>query len=273
MIPYENINLLGTTIHKMRMSEVIAACDESIRTRNPILIGVVNAAKLVKARHDAKLRASLAETTFIVADGAPVVWLSKLCGCGLPERVAGIDIMSELLVLAAREQYGVFFLGATQEVVEQVVDYARKHHPGVRIAGYRNGYFTKEQEKDVAGEIRASRADILLVAVPTPKKENFLSQWRPSMDVPVCHGVGGSFDVVAGITKRAPLWMQRCGLEWLYRVWQEPGRMWKRYLVTNTVFLWLSLGEILRHRLGRVRSDVAPQRPVLQETAVDEQRR
>ena len=143
MIPYENINLLGTTIHKMRMSEVITACDESIRTRNPILIGVVNAAKLVKARHDAKLRASLAETTFIVADGAPVVWLSKLCGCGLPERVAGIDIMSELLVLAAREQYGVFFLGATQEVVEQVVDYARKHHPGVRIAGYRNGYFTK----------------------------------------------------------------------------------------------------------------------------------
>jgi len=267
MNPSEAVNLLGTTIHKMRMAEVIAACDESVRTRNPLLIGVVNVAKLVKARHDDQLRRSLAEATFIVPDGAPVVWLSKLCGCGLPERVAGIDIMSELLALASCKHYGVFFLGATRQVVEGVVEHVRRHYPGARIAGYRDGYFNREQEEDVAAEIRASRADILLVAVPTPKKENFLSQWRPSLDVPVCHGVGGSFDVVAGITKRAPLWMQRFGLEWLYRVWQEPGRMWNRYLVTNSVFVWLSIGEILRHRLGRVRPGAVPQG-----AAVDEQR-
>ncbi|MEN6337058.1 MAG: WecB/TagA/CpsF family glycosyltransferase [Phycisphaerales bacterium] len=272
MSPSEAVNLLGTAIHKMRMTQVIEACDESIRTRNPVLIGVVNAAKLVKARHDVQLRASLAEATFIVADGAPVVWLSRLCGCGLPERVAGIDIMSELLALAARRQYGVFFLGATQEVVEKVVQHARERYPGLRIAGYRNGYFTKEQEEEVAAQIRDSRADVLLVAVPTPKKENFLSRWRLGMDVPVCHGVGGSFDVVAGITKRAPLWMQRYGLEWLYRVWQEPGRMWKRYLVTNTIFVWLGIGEIVRHRLGRVRPVVAPQGSAPREATVDEPR-
>ncbi|MBP7051875.1 MAG: WecB/TagA/CpsF family glycosyltransferase [Phycisphaerae bacterium] len=257
MSQYEAINLLGTMIHEMSMADVIATCDSSIRTRSPILIGVVNAAKLVKARHDAQLRQSLAETSFTVADGVPVVWLSGACGCRLPGRVAGIDIMSELLALADRQGYGVFFLGATQEVVERVVEHVRHKYPGARIAGYRDGYFKSEQEQALADTIRTSRADILLVAVPTPKKEVFLSKWRQHMEVPVCHGVGGSFDVVAGITKRAPQWMQNCGLEWLYRVMQEPGRMWKRYLVTNAVFVWLSIGEIVRHRLGRVSSVAA----------------
>lgn len=254
---YEAINLLGTTIHKMDMSDVVVTCDSSIRTRDPILIGVVNAAKLVKARHDVQLRRSLAETTFTVADGVPVVWLSALCGCRLPGRVAGIDVMSELLALADRQKYGVFFLGATQEVVERVVEHVRRNYPGARIAGYHDGYFKGDQEQAMAEMIRASHADILLVAVPTPKKENFLSKWRQYMEVPVCHGVGGSFDVVAGITRRAPQWMQNWGLEWLYRVLQEPGRMWKRYLVTNTVFIWSGLGEIFRHRLGHAPSAAA----------------
>lgn len=252
----ESISLLGTTLHKMRMADVVAACDRSIRTRDPLLIGVVNVAKLVKARHDPQLRRSLDEATFTVADGAPVVWLSRLCGCALPERVAGIDIMDALLALADRQGYGVYFLGAQRDAVERVVAQVRGRYPGVRIAGCRDGYFSSDQEEAVAETIRAGRADILLVAVPTPRKENFLRQWRTVMDVPVCHGVGGSFDVVAGITRRAPRWMQKLGLEWFYRVMQEPGRMWKRYLVTNTVFLGLALKEIVRTRLFRWRPNL-----------------
>ncbi len=248
----------------MRMADVVTACDESIRTRRPLLIGVVNVAKLVKARHDVELRRSLAEATVTVADGAPVVWLSRLCGCALPERVAGIDIMNALLALADRQGYGVYFLGAQGDVVERVVAQVRGRYPGVRIAGYCDGYFSSDQEGTVAETIRASRADILLVAVPTPRKENFLRQWRQVMDVPVCHGVGGSFDVVAGVTKRAPRWMQRLGLEWLYRVMQEPRRMWKRYLVTNTIFLGLAAREIARARLRLGRR---PLRPTRQNTA------
>lgn len=250
----EPTTLLGTVVHKMRMTDVLAACEESIRTRHPVLIGVVNVAKLVKARQDPQLRQSLEEATFAVADGAPVVWLSRLCGCALPERVAGIDIMEALLALADRKGYGVYFLGARAEVVARVVAHVCRTYPGVRIAGYRDGYFSDEQERAVAGAIQASHADILLVAMPTPRKENFLHRWQEVLNVPVCHGVGGSFDVVAGITRRAPVWMQKLGLEWLYRVAQEPRRMWKRYLVTNTVFMGLAVKEMAWarfHRLGR----------------------
>ena len=232
------------------MSNVVTACDHSIHTRHPTLIGVVNVAKLVKARHDVCLRRSLAEADFIVADGAPIVWLSRLCGHGLPERVAGIDIMNALLSLADRKAYSVYFLGAQPEVVERAVEHVLRDHPGVRIAGYHDGYFLPEHEQHIAEMVRSSQADVLLVGMPTPKKERFLHRWRQHMCVPVCHGVGGSFDIMAGITRRAPLWMQRCGLEWLYRVIQEPRRMWKRYLVTNMVFVWLSLVEIAAHRLG-----------------------
>jgi N-acetylglucosaminyldiphosphoundecaprenol N-acetyl-beta-D-mannosaminyltransferase len=249
MSEHEAIILLGTAVHRMRMSDVIEVCDEGVRTKSSILIGVVNVAKLVKARHDPQLRQSLDEATFTVADGAPIVWLSHLCGCPLPERVAGIDIMNALLTLADRQRYGVYFLGARQDVVEQVVAHVRHAYPGAQIAGYRNGYFSVEEEPAVAAAIRESRADILLVAVPTPRKENLLHRWRAEMGVPVCHGVGGSFDVVAGVTQRAPLWMQKAGLEWFYRVLQEPRRMWKRYLVTNTAFLGLALKEVLRARL------------------------
>lgn len=246
---HETVTLLGTVISRMRMVDVIALCQNSIQTKRPILIGVANVAKLVRARRDAQLRQSLAEATFTVADGAPVVWLSRLCGCPLPERVAGIDIMTALLALADRNRYNVYFLGAQQNVVDQVVAHTRRDYPGVRIAGYHNGYFTPEEEPSVAERIRASAADILLVAMPTPKKEKFLHTWRIHMGVAVCHGVGGSFDVVAGITKRAPLWMQKLGCEWFYRVLQEPRRMWKRYLVTNTIFVALAAREVILVRL------------------------
>lgn len=244
------MNLLGTDIWPMTMKDVVMECDTRIENKKPLLIGVVNVAKLVNARKNAELKDSLEEADFIVADGLPVVWLSRLCGKPLPERVAGIDIMTELLKLADKKNYGVYFLGAKSEVVIRVVEWTTENFPGVRISGYQDGYFRPEQENKVAEQIRESRADILFVAITPPKKEIFLRKYSEMMEVPVCHGVGGSFDVVAGKTKRAPKWMQKCALEWLYRVIQEPKRMWKRYFLTNSEFIWLSFLEIYKHRFG-----------------------
>ncbi|MFC1763134.1 WecB/TagA/CpsF family glycosyltransferase [Planctomycetota bacterium] len=232
------------------MQDVLRRCDEHIQSRVPLLVGVANVAKVVNARRDPELKRSLEEADFIVADGLPIVWLSRCCGHALPERVAGIDIMIELLKQGDLKGYSVYFLGARQEVTEKVVEYTRLTYPRIRVAGYRDGYFAEDQEQEVADDIRNSKADILFVAITPPKKENFLRRWSEYMQVPVCHGVGGSFDVVAGVTERAPLWMQKCALEWFYRVIQEPKRMWKRYWVTNTKFVWLCFGEIVRHRLG-----------------------
>lgn len=249
-VPCKQINLLGSNVWSMSMSDVMAKCDRSIINKTQLLVGVVNVAKLVYARKNPELKLSLEETDFTVADGLAVVWLSKLCGRPLPQRVAGIDIMHELLKLADQKHYGVYFLGAKLEVVKKVVKWTHDNLPGVRIAGCRDGYFKENQAQQVAEEIRDSKTDILFVAITPPKKEIFLRKYSKMMNVPVCHGVGGSFDVVAGVTKRAPIWMQKCGLEWFYRVLQEPRRMWKRYLFTNTAFLFLAIKEIVRYRFG-----------------------
>jgi N-acetylglucosaminyldiphosphoundecaprenol N-acetyl-beta-D-mannosaminyltransferase len=247
------VNLLGVSVHKLTMQGLLDICDQHIIDHKPLLLGVVNVAKLVNCRKNPQLRSSVTDADLILADGQGVVWLSRWVGDPLPERVAGIDIMHRLLELADRKPYRVFFLGAKKEVVEKVVEKVRQQHPHLIVAGYRDGYFSDSDGEVVAREIQASRADILFVAMTSPKKENFLSRWSSIMGVSICHGVGGSFDVVAGVTRRAPLWMQKWGLEWFYRVLQEPGRMWKRYLVTNSIFLWLSIGEVFRQRFGKAR--------------------
>ncbi len=243
------VNLLGIDVHKMWMQEVIGLVEQRIEERRPLLLGVVNVAKLVNSRKNSQLKASVADADVVLADGAGVVWLSRWTGDPLPERIAGIDVMYRLFERADEKHYRVYFLGAKPKVVQEVVAYVERKYPGVQVAGFRDGYFKEEESADVAEAIRESKADILFVAMTSPKKENFLSRWSSTMDVPICHGVGGSFDVVAGVVKRAPLWMQRLGLEWLFRVMQEPRRMWKRYLVTNSIFIWLAIKEVVRMRL------------------------
>jgi N-acetylglucosaminyldiphosphoundecaprenol N-acetyl-beta-D-mannosaminyltransferase len=196
-------------------------------------------------RKDKLLRESVTSSDLVLADGAPLVWLSRLRRMPLPERVAGIDLMLELFALADKRKFRVFLLGATKSVLERVVAFAAAKYPNMVVVGSQDGYFAESQDEHVANAVRDSNADMLFVAMSSPRKEIFMNRWNSRMGVPVCHGVGGSFDVVAGVTKRAPRWMQRLGLEWLYRVIQEPGRMWKRYLVTNTLFLGLAIRELM----------------------------
>jgi N-acetylglucosaminyldiphosphoundecaprenol N-acetyl-beta-D-mannosaminyltransferase len=243
-------NLFGIPISAMNMEQALTRIDEAIATRKHLQIGVVNAAKIVNMRRDEMLRQDVLSSDLILADGVAVVWASRILGRPLPERVAGIDIMMGMLRKGNDRGYRVYCLGATDEVLGKVVERIKEDFPGVVVAGKNNGYFTEAEEAAVAEDIAKARPDILLVAITSPKKEKFLARWSQRLDIPVCHGVGGSFDVMAGKVQRAPEAWQRLGLEWLYRVKQEPRRLWKRYLVTNTLFCTLLFGELVRQSLG-----------------------
>jgi N-acetylglucosaminyldiphosphoundecaprenol N-acetyl-beta-D-mannosaminyltransferase len=240
------VRVCGIRLDALSMRQVVGRIDRAVRERTPMMISVVNVAKLVNMRRDRLLRECVQSGDLVVADGMPLVWLSRLKGHPLPERVAGIDLMFRLFDLADRQQRRVFLLGARPEALERVVAIARRDYPGMTIAGFHHGYFAEHEQQTVAQAVRDAQADILLVAMSSPKKELFLARWSAFMQVPVCHGVGGSFDVMSGLTRRAPRWMQRLGLEWLYRFIQEPRRMWRRYLVTNSIFLAWAVGDVLK---------------------------
>lgn len=217
------------------VAELCRRIEMGIRTH----VVFINAAKAVRYRRDLNLRRVMDEANLLLADGMPIVWASKLGKCSLTERVAGIDLMERMMAVSAERGYKVYLLGATGQVLRKTVEVLKNRYPALQIAGYRNGYFSMEEEPGIVAEINASGADLLLLGMGTPQKEFWADRNLPKLKVSICQGVGGSFDVVAGITKRAPTWMQVCGLEWFYRFLQEPRRMWRRYLQTNTAFLYI----------------------------------
>jgi N-acetylglucosaminyldiphosphoundecaprenol N-acetyl-beta-D-mannosaminyltransferase len=208
---------------------------------------VVNAAKIIMMHEDPKLRDIINSCPIINADGQSVVWASRLLGQPLPERVTGIDLMQRLIEISAHKGYRLFFFGAREEVISRVVEVLKEKYPSLQIAGYRNGYFSPEENDEIVEQINASNADMLFVGFSSPKKEYWLAENLYRLNVPFCMGVGGSLDVIAGVYKRAPLWMQKMGLEWFFRFIQEPKRMWKRVL-KSAKFMWLVIKEMLKRR-------------------------
>ncbi|HYG40378.1 MAG TPA: WecB/TagA/CpsF family glycosyltransferase [Cytophagales bacterium] len=240
------INILGVDVDNLTMTETVDLIDSSIKNGKRIHQVAVNAFIFVLLEQDQKVKESIINANLINGDGQSVVWASKLLGSPLKERVAGIDLMGELMKLSHTNNYKVFLFGAEQEVIEKVVDvYSKMFSPNL-IAGFRNGYYLDSQEDEIAREIGESGAHFLFVAMGSPKKELFLYKYKDILKTPYIMGVGGSFDVIAGKVKRAPLWMQKAGLEWFYRFLQEPRRMWKRYLVTNSLFTYYVLNSLLR---------------------------
>jgi N-acetylglucosaminyldiphosphoundecaprenol N-acetyl-beta-D-mannosaminyltransferase len=185
----------------------------------------------------------------ITADGQSVVWASRLLGDPLPCRVAGIDLMHRLIDLAEERRYRVFVLGARQEVLDTAIARLRHQHPGLIVAGYRHGYFGEDEGGAIAEEVAHAEPDILFVAMSSPRKEYWLARHGGELGVPLVMGVGGAIDVVANVTRRAPVLLQRLGLEWLFRLLQEPRRMYRRYLVTNARFLLQLARELAQARL------------------------
>jgi len=254
------VNILDLPFDLLSLEQVVDYVEVLIKSRKPHRLVVVNAAKIVKARKDHALKHVIQTADLVGPDGIPLVWLSKLLGRSLPGRVNGTDLMEKLFDLSAKKGYRIFFFGATETVIRKTVETVIQNYPGVQIAGFRNGYFTEADEPEIVAQIRESNADILLVGFGTPQKEFWIAKYKDQLQVPFIHGVGGSFDVVAGLTKRAPVWMQKSGLEWFFRVIQEPRRMWRRYLVTNSIFIWLSLREILKYILHSLFARLIPKK-------------
>lgn len=255
--------LFGIPVQREGLQAAVERVDRIVRAGGPVAHVVLNAAKVSKMASDREFAELIGRFDVVHADGSSIVLASRLLGDPLPERVAGIDLMSKLVELSAERGYRPYFLGARQEILERCVQTLRQEHPTLEVAGQRNGYWCREdpgQEERVVAEVRSSGADILFVAIPTPYKETFLIRHRAELGVSFAMGVGGAFDVIAGSVKRAPLSWQHAGMEWLYRLIQEPRRMWRRYLLTNTHFAWLLVKELLQAR-GKRRTRLRTGKP------------
>jgi N-acetylglucosaminyldiphosphoundecaprenol N-acetyl-beta-D-mannosaminyltransferase len=238
--------MFGVRVDALSMDETVERCLELVAEARPVQHVSLNAAKVVLMADDERVRDIVAGGDHVGIDGQSVVWAGRLLGVAVPERVAGIDLMDRLLAEASARGLPVYFLGARPDVLERFVSAIRELHPDLDIRGYRDGYF--EDDAAVAGEIATSGARLLFVGISSPRKEYFVANGLSQLGPVFAMGVGGAFDVVAGVTKRAPVWMQRAGLEWFYRLLREPRRMWRRYLVGNARFVALTLREYRRCR-------------------------
>ncbi|NUR43394.1 MAG: WecB/TagA/CpsF family glycosyltransferase [Streptomyces sp.] len=238
--------LFGVELDPLTMDQTVERCLEAVRDGRQLEIGVVNAAKLVNMRRDERLAKAVSGCDLVLADGQAVVWAGRVLKAPLPERVAGIDLFLRLLAEAETAGMSVYFLGAKEEVLAEMVRRVAARFPGLKVAGHRNGYFDDSEQAAIADAIADSGAQMLFLGMTSPKKEIFTAAYGERTGARVVHGVGGSFDILAGITKRAPAAWQRLGLEWLYRVLQEPRRLGRRYLTTNAAFLLMTARERFR---------------------------
>jgi N-acetylglucosaminyldiphosphoundecaprenol N-acetyl-beta-D-mannosaminyltransferase len=232
----KSIKLFGAQMHTGSMNESVDLIIERIKKGIFTQHVVVNVAKIVKMQKDSVLASSISACDLINIDGMGVVWGARFLGKDVPERVAGVDLFHNLLEKSAEEKLPVYLLGATHQVVSKTTSNVQELYPELEVSGYHHGYFWDDEEA-VVESIKASGAKLLFVAITSPKKENFINKWQDKLGVDFVMGVGGTFDVVAGEVKRAPVWMQNIGMEWFYRMMQEPTRMVGRYVPTNARFV------------------------------------
>jgi N-acetylglucosaminyldiphosphoundecaprenol N-acetyl-beta-D-mannosaminyltransferase len=230
--------VFGMELDAVTIADVVTLAERCVRTRERLVIGVMNAAQVVRLRSDHLLRESLLGCDVLLADGRSIVWASRLLGRPLPERVAGIDLFTALLAVAHRDRRRIFLLGGRPEVLRTVRDQVARRWPGVVVAGSHHGCFTDTEAPFVADAIAASGADLLFLGLTTPGKEVFLGTYGALLGVPVQHGVGGSFEVLAGVPARSPLTRPLESLRGR-AARRLPRHHWRRHLVTNAAFVLL----------------------------------
>ena len=220
----KKVTILGVPVDVITMGEAVARIDGFIEKRTPVLVATANAEMLMRATHDGALRRILQGAAMVTPDGAGTVWAAHHLGHAMPERVAGYDMVQELMREAPAKHRRIFFFGSAPGVADKAKKKAEQLYPGIEIVGTRNGFFTAADEPAIIEEIKAAHPDILLAALGVPKQEKWLAKHLSELSVPVAIGVGGTFDVMAGVMKRAPRWMQRAKLEWLFRGMMQPQR-------------------------------------------------
>lgn len=240
------IHILQTTIDVLDMAQTVELVEKYIQTKTPLHLMGVNADKVNEIQRNERMRQIVNSCGVINADGASVVLASRFLGQPVPERVAGIDLMENLIALCEKKGYSVYLLGARQEVVEKTAEVLQGRYPGMKLAGFRNGYFKEAEWPRISAEVKASNADIVFVGITSPMKEYVIEFLQEDGSDAVFMGVGGCFDVLSGNIARAPVWMQKANLEWLFRMLQEPKRLFKRYFVGN----WRFVVAVLKEKLG-----------------------
>src|SRR5258708_6153516 len=227
------VAILGVPFDPVTIDSAIARITQMVLSRRPAYVVTPNVDFLVQARRDAELRRILLEAHLVLCDGKPLVWASRWLGNPLPERVAGADLVPRFIALAAQRGFRLFLLGATPEANARAVARLQERHPALVIAGHYSPPFRPLVEMDneeISRRIWAARPDVVLVSFGCPKQEKWIAQNYQALGVPVCIGVGATIDFLAGQVRRAPRWMQRAGLEWTYRLAQEPRRLLRRYV-------------------------------------------
>lgn len=230
------VEILGVPVASLTMGEAVEQAERWMDERRGALIATANAEMIMNATRDEELLDILQSADLVVPDGAGTVWAAHHLGHAMPERVAGYDLTQALLKRAPEKKRRVFFFGSAPGVAEKARQKAEALYPGIQIVGVRNGYFSEAEEPEIIREIRDAEPDLLLAALGVPKQEKWLKKYKAELGVPVSIGVGGTLDVMAGTTKRAPLWIQKAKLEWLFRGILQPKRAGRLLALPKFVF-------------------------------------
>ena len=260
----EWIDILGVGVTAINMNDAIAAIEHWISEGRRTYVCITGVHGVMEARRDYRLQRIHNEAGMVTPDGMPLVWLSRLFGKARTERVYGPDLMRLMTVVSSLRGYRQFYYGGAEGVVDKLKHVLLNAHPKLDVAGTFCPPFrelTQQEDQAVVDTINAARAHIVWVGLSTPKQEFWMASHLGRIEAPVMIGVGAAFDFLAGTKRQAPLWMQRNGLEWLFRLCSEPRRLWRRYAAIVPRFTLLAMGQIAARALRSLRtvpSDTTP---------------
>ena len=242
----ERVDMLGVPLTRLDMDTALARVEQFIEERGPHMIVTSDTPGIVRAQDDREFQEIVRAADMVTADGRGVVWMARALGLPVSERVSGADLVDRICERAAARGYSVYLIGGRPGVAEEAGRVLQARYAGLRVAGTQDGYFAAEEEQAVVQAVAEARPDILLVAFGAPRQEKWIRQHQAEIQAPVAIGVGGTLDVLAGRVPRAPIWMQRAGLEWVFRALREPRRLPR--LVALPRLVWMTLREALRRR-------------------------
>ena len=240
------VRILDLYLSRVSMVDILEQVEGFIREGGPHQVVTANMRFLSIALADPLFANVVNSAHLAIADGMPLVWLSKLLGKPLPQRITGCDLVHSLAKLAAEKGYSVYILGGERGTAETAGNHLRAMHPNLELVGSRHGYFTPDEEPEVVSNICACRPQLLFAGLGCPKQDFWIHRWSTDLQVPVCIGVGGTLDILAGRLRRAPGWIQRSGFEWAYRLQQEPKRLWRRYVLQDVPTTLRATGFVIR---------------------------